>query len=67
MNIPLIIFHGINDRVIRAETVKMFYDNITNNSKELVMVQDGSHCLFNDTVFEDYFEKLSTFVLSRLK
>lgn len=53
MNIPVIIFHGTHDHLIKPETVKRFYDNIFNNSEELVIVQGGSHCLFNDNIFED--------------
>ena len=66
VDIPIIIFHGSNDETINLEVVRKFHEDLRNKDKELVVVRGGSHCLFNDEIFANYFEMFSNFILSRM-
>jgi alpha-beta hydrolase superfamily lysophospholipase len=64
--LPVIIFHGLQDNLIKVKDVQEFYNNIPGKDKELVLIQDGAHPLLNDNSFTDYFDKLVEFVLLKI-
>lgn len=53
VNVPITIFHGTNDKVIKFEFGKKLYDSIDSDNKSFVEIPKGGH---NDLIeFDVYF------------
>jgi alpha-beta hydrolase superfamily lysophospholipase len=47
INCPLLVLHGEPDRIFLVENARRLYDEAPTRDKELLIWDDGEHCLYN--------------------
>jgi acylglycerol lipase len=45
INKPILIFHGLHDKITTPSGTKIVYDKLQSDDKELVLLQQSEHCL----------------------
>lgn len=50
MRAPLLQLHSVPDRVFSIETARLLYQNSGSQDKQLVVWEDGDHCIYNHTL-----------------
>jgi alpha-beta hydrolase superfamily lysophospholipase len=63
---PLLIYHGLSDRIVPPEGTKIFYNAIRQPDKELRLFEGGYHETHNDLQKEWLFEIIHTWIKKHL-
>jgi len=45
IDIPILIFHGLNDKITTPNGTQIVYEQIKSNDKELILLPQSEHCL----------------------
>lgn len=63
---PVLVMHGSDDKLVKPEASKNFYESIPYEDKALVIVEGGYHNLNNDTVTEQVLDEITKWLNNHL-
>jgi alpha-beta hydrolase superfamily lysophospholipase len=63
LNIPILIFHGLKDTITEPLMTKKIFEKMHSNDKELLLLDDGYHCLLIESNENPY---LPGYIISKI-
>ena len=63
--VPILIFHGENDKIVLPENAEKLFESAPQNMKEICIISDASHCQSYAIAREKYKKKIDDFLKSR--
>lgn len=65
ISMPCILFHGSKDQVTDYDASKKFFNNLASKDKDLYVIRDFYHEVFNEVGREQVYQKLITWLNKR--